>query len=159
MISKKDITRIIKKIARKKRGLRDHQIIHPQREWFLGLFFTLLIVAGMATWSCLTYFNVTNRSIETDAEVLTNQTVYRTEIVDAALAEFRQRAENYDQLLENRIEIPIQNEIAESTEVEVEEVSDQGSLDEEVEAEAEEQPENVPGDADTDSEATPSLAL
>ena len=37
MISKRDITKFAKRIIRNQRGLRDHQMIHPRREWAVGL--------------------------------------------------------------------------------------------------------------------------
>lgn len=107
MISKKDITKAAKKILRRQKGLRDHQIIHPQREWIIGLLLMCFIVGGIAVWSSTTYLSITDQSVTTNNSETGSQTVYRTEVVDAALTMFRERAENYEKLLENRIVTPV----------------------------------------------------
>ena len=105
MITKNDITRIAKHILKRQRGLRDHQIIHPVREWFIGLVCSLLILVGGAVWSAFTYFEVSGRTVETTSTDVVTANVYRGDIVNAALAKFRERTDNFNQLLENRVEI------------------------------------------------------
>lgn len=158
MISKNDITKIAKKILRRQRGLRDHQIIHPQRDWFIGLFFSLVVLIGVGAWSCITYFEITNRAIEVSAEEMAGQTIYRSEIVEAALSQFRERAENYQQLLENRVATPVITETLEPVELEEEStiVADEENIEPATEAEVEEEPEV---ESSLDTSITPELSF
>lgn len=105
MISKKDIAKIAKQILKRQRGLRDHQIIHPAREWFVGLGLSLLILIGGATWSAFTYIEVSKRTVETTETEVVTANVYRADIVNAALSKFRERTDNFNQLLQNRTQV------------------------------------------------------
>ncbi len=157
MISKKDITKLAKKIMRRQRGLRDHQIIHPQREWVVGLVLAILVVAGIAVWSSTTYLAITDRSVDTTIGDANTQTVYRTEVIDAALTQFRERAENYEQLLENRVTVPV---VIESLEPEVdidEEELETDVPEEEIDSPDEDEPDE--GEEIDDDSITPDLSL
>lgn len=102
---KNNITKIAKHILKRQRGLRDHQIIHPAREWFIGLCTSLLILVGGAVWSTFTYLEVSERTVESASTEAVAGNVYRGDIVAAALEKFRERTDNFDQLLENRVQI------------------------------------------------------
>lgn len=99
MISKKDITKIAKRIIRRQRGLRDHQMIHPRREWSVGLVSGFVLLLGGAVWSFLTYGEVSERDVQNVGAVEVQQTVYREEMVEAALEQFRQKKSDYQELL------------------------------------------------------------
>lgn len=114
MITKNEIAKIAKQILKRQRGLRDHQIIHPTREWFVGLAFSLLILIGGAMWSIFTYLEVSGRTVETTSTEVVTANVYRGDIVNAALVKFRERTDNFNQLLENRIEFTLPAEPGES---------------------------------------------
>lgn len=104
MIHKPDIHAIAKKIIRHQRGVREHHIIHPGRDWFIGLGLSLVIVAAVGYWAVTMYVEISNRSVEVSSVPATDIVVYRSELVQAALTRFGERATTYRELLQNRID-------------------------------------------------------
>jgi hypothetical protein len=104
-------------------------MIHPQREWVLGLVFGLLTLVGGAGWSFLTYGEVSERDVQNVDTVEVQQTVYRGEMVEAALEQFRQKNSEYQALLVastiNNLDIEEDEMIADSTESSGEEVTEE----------------------------------
>lgn len=103
MIHKPDIHAIAKKIMRHQRGVRDHHIIHPGRDWLIGIGLSLVVVATVGYWAVTMYIEISNRSVEVSTAPTSDIVVYRTELVQAALARFGERATTYRELLQNRI--------------------------------------------------------
>jgi len=103
MIHKADINRLAKKVLRYRKGVRDHQIIHPVRDWFIGVGACLCLIIAVGYWSVTTYFSVSTRSVEVVSSPTTEVAVYRADLVQAALAKFGERSATYEELLTNRI--------------------------------------------------------
>ena len=102
MISKRDIAKIAKRVLKRQSGVRDHQIIHPRREWAVGLLGGLILLIVGATWSFFTYRDVSGREVENTDTVEVEQTIYRDELVNAALEKLRERQASYQALLDER---------------------------------------------------------
>lgn len=62
MIHKTSFSEMAKKVFRHERGLRDLQIMHPEREWLVGLLVMVLVFATSATWSAQVYLKNKNVS-------------------------------------------------------------------------------------------------
>ena len=105
MIHKKDILKIAKKVLRKQKGLRDHQLIHPAREWLIGILLGLGCFTVIAWGSVATYITYSNVTVTGTTDVEAEKVVYRAELVDAALKVFGEREKNYTELLENRVSV------------------------------------------------------
>lgn len=57
MIETKDITKMVAHIVRRDNGIADTSIMHPMREWMLGLAVVFLLVAGGVGFNVLMYQN------------------------------------------------------------------------------------------------------
>lgn len=123
MIHKPDFHAIAKKIMRHQRGVREHQIIHPVREWLIGIAAFVLLAATAAYWAFVMYVEINSRSVELSAAPVAEIVVYRPELVNAALARFGEREATYRELLENRI-TTVQPSILEVIEETTDEESD-----------------------------------
>jgi hypothetical protein len=64
-----------------------------------GLLTGTVLLVGGAVWSFLTYGEVSERDIQNVGAVEVQQTVYRGEMVEAALEQFRQKKSDYQALL------------------------------------------------------------
>ncbi len=105
MIHKKQFTDIAKKIIRTQRGLQNHQLMHPGREWIIGLCVAAILFTGSAVWSSITYLE------HKDGELLRTQiteeqpAVYREALVAAALELYEAKNTKLNTLLNNSPEI------------------------------------------------------
>jgi len=98
MFSKKDIAKIARKVLKRQRGLRDHQMIHPAREWLFGLLVAVGFLAAGTTWSFITFQDLSERNVENVDEVKIKQSGYQPEAIDGALELFKERIERYEAL-------------------------------------------------------------
>lgn len=99
MINKKQIEVMAKKIMRHQQGLQDPQIMHPEREWTMGLVIFLVILLFCTFLSIYIYSQNKNFSLgEIDSN--TNEVVvYRESLVKEALEKFSQRDTELKNLL------------------------------------------------------------
>lgn len=110
---------ILKKIARKPKPLRDPQLMHPQREWMIGLIVATFIFSVVASVSIYIYFK--NQAV--DVQVANDDAanvVYRESLVKEALAIINKRSETLQNLNKNITPAkPVEVPQASSTPVEV----------------------------------------
>lgn len=98
MKNKQKIKEIAKKILKSQKGIRSPQIMHPTREWLVGLLIAIIIFGSSAIWSVFMYREYKNVSI-TDGGANTETIVYRESLVNAALQEFSERQKKHNDLL------------------------------------------------------------
>lgn len=105
------------KILHRQAGLRDYQIMHPTRDWHIGLAVAVSIFLVGAATSAQLYFSNINTSLEaqvTPEEVI----VYRETVVEAALERLVEREETFRQLQGSAVRgapAPIDTTVATST--------------------------------------------
>lgn len=82
-----DIKKILKTIVRKNKGLRDPQLIHPARDWAIGVVGALIMLLGAVLFSVGQYYSYT--SLPLDEEVVLDMVSYNTVLVEKALVKYR----------------------------------------------------------------------
>lgn len=98
MIEKKDILAMVRHVTRHSRGVRDPQIVHPMREWIIGVGFVLVGVMVGGLYSFVVY----NRTLSDQAEqpiVPVAMVPYQAMIVERALDVYGDRRAQYDAIL------------------------------------------------------------
>lgn len=139
----KHIDSIIKSINRHKKGLRDPQIMHPEREWLIGIFLALLIFVSATAWSLAVYLTNRNAAAVMPTEEQSESVVYRESMVEEALLRLEKRGTMLASLLprtteSESVETPLEEtastteEIAPVVEETLEEVEDVDEVVEEV---------------------------
>ena len=128
MINRKEITNVAKRMLRQHRGLEDPQIIHPQREWLIGVGFSVLVFTLIVWWSVSSYIEHAHTDTDISAEVGSTDAVYREVQVNAALELFAEKSEKFNKLVGD---IPAQPEIVESVVEEESVITDETELEEE----------------------------
>jgi hypothetical protein len=118
------ITQLKQKFFKKKPVIRDPQLMHPEREWSVGLVIAVLVFSLCGLWSIYTYLK--NRSISASPiEQNTQQTVYRESVVSEALEIVAKRKRTLDQLTSQTAELVIVEVVATTTTPVEEEVVEQ----------------------------------
>ena len=98
MIENNPIKKMVSGILRnRKKAHFDKNIMHPQREWFIGVFLGLVILGVGIAWSVSTYMQFKNVSLSSLATEEEN-VVYKESVVDTALADFEVRKKSYEDL-------------------------------------------------------------
>lgn len=141
MMKSSDFKQIAKKLIKQQQGLHDVQIMHPAREWHLGIMLALLIVGSSVIYSTSTYYKNKRADMADITIVESDPVVYRENMVAEALANLQKR----DSIRESLInEMPVPVEVADleiATSSPAEEVGTSTEATEEVEeTEAEEVP-------------------
>ena len=97
MISKKDILKMVRHVRRKSQGVPDRRLIHPRREWIVGLaLFVVVALAGVA-YNMYTYATISN--LENELAVEDSGVVrYQANTVDQALTIFRAKQAEFERL-------------------------------------------------------------
>ena len=99
MIDKKLINKIIKNVLHKEKNVVsvERNIMHPNREWFIGLSIGLLVLSVGAWWNVSTYMEYKEVSVDSGEE-LAGVVVYRQSLVEKALSDFEVRTSKYETL-------------------------------------------------------------
>ncbi len=108
MIHKNAFSKITGKILRRQAGLHDYQIMHPTRDWLIGLCFAVTVFLVGAALSAQLYFSNINTTLVMD-DSAEEVVVYRESIVEAALKELEERDAVYQQLQvsSGRVSVPV----------------------------------------------------
>ena len=99
MMSRKDITKIAKRIIGANTGLQSPQLMHPRRDWVIGLGVAFAIFAASAVWSTHAYLKHKDPNVGVTESPTDELVVYRASLIQAALAEFAERTETYEALI------------------------------------------------------------
>ncbi len=117
MKNKFDTKQLFAKFLKKRGQRRDPQLMHPEREWTVGLVVAVLLFSAAAFMSAYTYFK--NQSISIDvATDTTADVVYRESIVKEVLATMEEReilVQSLDRGEEQRVVEEVTTELASST--------------------------------------------
>jgi hypothetical protein len=141
MSRKYDIIAAARAIVRTNTGYRAPILIHPQRDWWLGIgLFTLVVLIG---GGILARTYTLNDSLDTlvgaEADTVPR---YQAEVVGDVLEIYRVRASGYQSFVDNQPELPLiatttDEGITETTETDLEEVEPEPAVVDELESQRE----------------------
>lgn len=109
MKNKIDFSTLVKRMTNFNHGIKNQQIMHPTRDWFVGLFMGLIIFGVSATWSAFVYIEYKNTSVDEAVEE-TNEVLYRKLQVEDALEYFRTKNKTYSSLINSESNL-VMNEV------------------------------------------------
>ena len=101
MIDKKDIIKMAKHVFKRGKGYPDRRLIHPKREWTVGLFMSLLVlfVGGTAAAQLYSTYRNVNTLLQVTPATMPR---YNAQAVETALTEYRLREQEYESLQKNK---------------------------------------------------------
>lgn len=103
-MNKGSFSQIAKKLIRADQGLKDPQLMHPAREWSIGIVVGVIMFLLSAGWSAQIYVGHRDTSATEVAEVKEETVTYRASLVEAALAGFDDRQVMHNKFL-NQVEV------------------------------------------------------
>jgi hypothetical protein len=99
MVDRNIFTKMAKKILRSPKGVRSPKVIHPEREWLIGLTIGAVGFSVSVAWAVHEYALYRDITI-TDYTATEQIVVYRENMVKDSLDMFTQRAEEHQSLLD-----------------------------------------------------------
>ncbi len=100
MINSSRMTEMVKAIMRRRQGVRDREVMDPNREWLLGIGVAITLVCLGGFLSYLLYANTI--SLEVAGAPTAAVTVpYNTTLIQGALEKFQERRATYEDLQGN----------------------------------------------------------
>ncbi len=131
MINKLQFTEMAKRILRKPTQLQSPQIMHPAREWAIGLLLGAIIFTVSAAWSAQMYLRYRDASVGEAKSPDKEMVVYREVMVDTALAKFEERNTKHKSLFSGMsaetVEIEAQVDVPDAVGTTTEEVVEDDS--------------------------------
>ncbi|MEM9336716.1 MAG: hypothetical protein AAGA35_02585 [Patescibacteria group bacterium] len=107
MIEKKDIIKMARHVLKRARGRRDHQIMHPEREWLVGLL-GFVVVVGVGSYWVWQQFERYSNLDPVGGESAVVSVAYRGEIVQAAIDRFGEKTDMYEGLVGAQIDTSVE---------------------------------------------------
>jgi hypothetical protein len=129
MINKQEFKKMAKDIFKVSKGIQNPQLVHPRREWFIGLFIGLIILGSTIVWSGNRYLFYRNLAVSENVSGKQDIPVYRETLVKEALNSYSERNNEYERLtkrspVESVKEVvvePEESQVSSTEETEVEE--------------------------------------
>lgn len=116
-----DIQKITKTIMRKNSGLQDPQLIHPERDWAIGMVGTLIFLGSAVVFNVWQYHSYTKLSL--DEEVILDMVPYKTAQVENALKQYRALSATHNKIISDTSTIVVEEDVLEEESRKLEEES------------------------------------
>ncbi len=102
MIETKDIIKMVKHIVRHDNGVPDTRIMHPMREWLIGLCGVFALVLGGSLFAAFVYQSY---SLRAASEVVTPGIAipYKAALIEEVLLQYQAKQNAYDQILGKKL--------------------------------------------------------
>ena len=98
MIETKDIKNMVAHIIRRDKGIADPQLMHPTREWFVGLFIAFVIVV-CGSWFCVYIFSTYRDKMNTPVVVTEPAVPYQAARIAEAIKIFEAKQRTFSEIL------------------------------------------------------------
>lgn len=98
-IRNQHIAKLVSNLKRSPGSLRSPQIMHPQREWVIGVVVGAVILLTLTSWSAATYIAYRSPALDVPEDGSFEPTAYRGEQVNQALEELSARTARHEALL------------------------------------------------------------
>lgn len=98
MIETKDITKMVSHILRRDKGIADTELMHPVREWFIGLGLTSLAVA-LGSWFCFYLYLSYSAEMQKEVVVVEQAVPYQATAVKNALELFAFKQKKFSEII------------------------------------------------------------
>jgi len=116
-ISKTEIVKMAEHVFRRSHGVPDKRLMHPRREWIIGLllFLTIVFAGGVLSVGMFSQY----QNLDTDAgETIIEVPQYNSALVTNVIDTYKDRTEAYDSLINIHSAAPLSTTTAEAGDAE-----------------------------------------
>jgi len=100
-----DIHTLAKKLFHHNQGVKRAKLMHPRRDWLIGVLVGMVIIVVMIGWSAYTYLEKRDAIELTDTNVEPVLPVYNADTVQDALELYARRDEAFARLTQSNVSI------------------------------------------------------
>src|SRR6056297_501120 len=112
-LSNYHIHTLAKKLFHHDQSIKRVKLMHPKRDWLIGVLVGIMIVSVMIAWSAYTYLEKRDAVGLSETNIDIEIPVYRSDTVEDALELFAKRKEAFEQL--NQTGVPATSAVTESS--------------------------------------------
>lgn len=151
MIHKKAIRKIAKDIFKFDKGIPNPKLMHPARDWQIGIIFGLVAFIAVSWWNFNTYLTYREDIVVEQLDSSGDDIVYREALVTATLESYDDMRETHQSFLQTNEAPPV---VPEESPVEVDDEIDTSTSTIQTSIEEEEVVVNPPSDTEEITEST-----
>ena len=114
MIDKKQILKMAEHVFRRSSGIPDKKLMHPKREWAIGMvLFAVILVGGsiLSSWSFAQYRNIDTQTGEASIQI----PKYNETLIKNVLEEYKQREVIFNTYVTDTSLVPVIEVVATSS--------------------------------------------
>lgn len=97
MINKVNITKIVKKVSKRDQGVPDRELMHPRREWSIGLIIFLILVFTGGSYALFAFNSYSGISVEGEV-VEVDQLHYKRADILKAIELYQQKRDDFESI-------------------------------------------------------------
>lgn len=106
MITKKDIVTMAQHVLKRSKGIPDKRLLHPGREWLVGLLaFSLVVIVG-SVWAAKSFMFYWHADSATGGQKQ-NVPKYQQDWIETVLGEYDQKTADYEAIVEDVVSAPV----------------------------------------------------
>ena len=100
-ISKTEILKVVSHLKKRVRGIPDHRIMHPVRDWTIGLAVTTIIFICSTLYAGYAFL-VRSKAVDDEIRIESTVIVYKRDAAQEVMEEFSDRVSNFEALRSDR---------------------------------------------------------
>ncbi len=97
MITPHNILAMVKRMMRKNNGYVERCITHPVREWWIGLFVSVILLCSSGVYAVYLFWSTNARTTDT-TEVAVETATYDQKLINQVLTQYHERQVRYEAL-------------------------------------------------------------
>lgn len=101
MIPKVQLVQIFRRLRKRGRGIPDHRLIHPIRDWTVGLITTFLIFVASSVYASFTFLEL-SKNVDTAVPIESSVVTYKQENAAEVLERYAERERTFETLRNDR---------------------------------------------------------
>ena len=105
MISKSDIVKIVKKVQKRGKGVPERRLMHPARDWSIGLLLSSTIFLILSAYMGYSFMERT-KNVDEATVIDSSVIIYKSDLAQDVLEKYRDKNKSFERLRNDRSNVP-----------------------------------------------------